>query len=266
MSFARTRFGGGVIAATVTAVIGTAFGVYVSSDSAPPNPSEVCGPSLAWWYEAGDDHVTLNDGNVAQLDDRGPGGFHLTQAFAGDQPAYYSSGFGAKSIPYIEGNDVSDYLANSSMSIAAGTRTHWVVGAVDTSADRRLFVADDQNPPGSYSSSHIFLQGKATGGGSYQFSQSNDFVTISGADTSPHVFHIHLIAGGTRTWKIDGVAGTPQWTGNTEARTVETVAVFSPFDTLGGGQFAIAVACDNPTAEQETAIETYLTYRTGIAL
>jgi len=253
-------------AAVLAFTIAAASIVYIEDEAPPPNPLEICASSCAWWYEVDAAHVTLNGGNVSQLNDRCGNAWHLTQATASQQPAYHSSGFGAKSIPYIEGNDVSDYLATSTPSLAAGTRTHWLVGAVDTSGDRRLFVADDQDPPGSYSSSHIFIQAKATGGGSYQFSQSNDFVTVAGADTNPHVFRIKLIASGARTWEIDGTAGTPQWTGNTEARTVETISVFSAFDTLGGGQFAIAIACNSPTPEQETAIETYLSYRTGIAL
>lgn len=75
--------------------------------------------------------VTLNDGNVSQWNDKSTSGFHVSQATAGNQPAYVSSSLNGKpgvNWGAVEGNTKN--LTRSSMP-AYSPRDTYVVADYD---------------------------------------------------------------------------------------------------------------------------------------
>jgi hypothetical protein len=88
------------------------------------NPSMLA-PAL--WLDAADANtITLNSGNVSQWNDKSGNNRHLTQASAGSQPLYISSGLNGQNIVRFEAGDA---ISNGAVNLPIGSsaRTMYVV-------------------------------------------------------------------------------------------------------------------------------------------
>lgn len=236
-------------------------------------PEDFCGgavPSLAalgtdllrhWEVPAASSPlITLNGGNVSQLDDR-VGTGHLVQANASLQPAYSASG-GPNDAPYINIQDAARRLGTiASLGHAAGKRLgiYCVIATSGGATTETVWgVTTDADPfAGSpvcsayQASSARGVNAKPNGA-----AQQNLFPITSPTLTSAwQVVSVEFLAAGMLC-RIDGSSTTPNYTGSAAADTALSARI--GYTANSGGKFAFACVVDNIDTTKRTVLESYI--------
>lgn len=271
---------GGVINATGVAVARStsigALSTYVDGAGAAVGRSSATANVLeAMLYPLGSDllhhwevppqgsaFLTLNSGNISQLNDRAAAGKHLAQGTAINQPAYFATG-GANNQPYLQSQDTARYLINSALSIEDGTRIgiYAVYALVGGSASRvpwqLLNTAVTQSIATYFQTTSSAQALVRTSGGGLQFNA----LSVPSLTSNWVRGSIEFFASGL-TGRINGSAITPAFTGSLGPAAIGAARIGSP--TESGCKFACLIVVTNPDTTKRGIVESYIAARYGL--
>ena len=241
---------------------GSLAGALAGSGASAPSLDDL-GAALLYHWEvpaSSSPLITLNAGNVSQLNDR-VGSAHMIQGTAAVQPQYNSSG-GPNDAPYITLQAVGRFLA-ATISIAAANRAGLYVVArqVAGAATRTLATTAAGGTLGhrvrhalSNQFSHV---ARFTGG------EQVVTATTPAFDTNWHLCAIRPLASGALA-QVDGVTTSPNFTGTDTMIALDTARIGDA--STAAGDLASMVIVDNPTDDLDTIVRAYVASVYGLSV
>ncbi len=209
--------------------------------------------------------VTLNAGNLSQINESWGGARHLIQATAANQPAWVTSG-GPNNRPYINLQDTGRFmLATALPSIPDANRVGmYMVGAVAGSSGVQRVLAESLNAANGAvqsfqenTSNRFAFQGTIFTGGAQTLS-----ITSPARDTAWHLFAIRPLDTGA-LGQIDGATVTPNYAGSDTLDDQTQMRVGR--NTVSAGRVALVMLVHNPTAAKDAIIRRRLRQRFRLA-
>jgi len=211
----------------------------------------------AWHKFADSSTVTLNSGNVSQIDDKSGNGNHIAQSTAGNQAAYASAVINGQNAWYCTGSNQKRLLWKTSFVLAQPFTIYCVFrsvtrvsnNVVDNATSRITLAAQRPDVPPSYG----FFAGS--------FVSTN----TPNADTNAHVL-VGVYNGASSSLRLDGAQIL---TGNVGTNGFNTTANVTSY--LGGDgtsaalDMYVAEVLLQPSATVSTEYETLLRSTYGTA-
>ena len=189
------------------------------------NPKSITG--LKIWLDAGNaSSLTMNGGDVAQMDDLSGNGFHASQGTGANQPTLFATGFNGKPTLEFDVTDslissatIADYFLTPTTSPAVAlvmacyiqTTSGAIVFGSDVQANGRLFFASHYGGSSIIYDTVNVTTGRVTVGGQ----------TSAGWST-PHILTVYR-SGAVMSVRRDGVeiAGRTNASGNYSSTTAQ---------------------------------------------
>lgn len=234
-----------------------------ATDSAAVPTLDGIAASLVYHWQVDDTHVTLNGGNVSQLDERVAGVADAVQATAGNQPAYTTAG-GPNALDCITMQDTARNMI-ATISVAAGNRHGiYIVSSVPAANGRipTTFVTGTGADTllGIRSGGSVAFEGQCA----FTTTPQVSVLTVPAHDVLWHLHALRPLASGA-VYEIDGAPVTTDFTGSDTVRQYAQFFLGYPAAVSGGTFWACFVTSESGDATTQ-AIEDYVEYYAGIVM
>jgi hypothetical protein len=216
------------------------------------NPKTISG--LVGWWDANDaSTITLNGSNVSQWNDKSISGFHVSQATAGNQPAYVTSSLNGKSgVDWgaVEGNTKN--LTRSSMP-AYSPRDTYVVADYDGA-----------NPFGNFTGLFHHAQvfsGAQGGAGEWTSGTAWSLISLNGGANSTTLLPAYLSPFLLRVTTATGILAS----GGTTTNTLRIGGwATAPSRGWAGKIYEMLIFSSTLSATEDAAVRRYLKGKWGV--
>jgi hypothetical protein len=225
---------------------------------------------LATYWEVPDASsplITLNGGNVAQLNDR-IGTAHAVQDNPANRPAYVATG-GPNNAPYINIQDVARKLTadtTGSTGHGAGNRVgYYIVAKAGPDNLTQIVHITDSGPSAGIHSlrRHVdkFFQQMTDNAGVGETLE----MTVPALDQAWHLFACRPLATGWLS-QIDGATTTPNFTKSETLLSIQRMTIGRYAADSGQGSVAAVIGVVDPTAAKDALVKEYVSARYGLVL